>query len=128
MSRSLDRHGQAVPWYTYPAVDFLGRKDFSSKRVLEFGGAQSTRWWAARAREVVTVEEDAAWCSLLRTDLPSNVSLHHIPLDTRTRDVSAIRALLGALGKFDVIVIDGHLRPECGALAFKHLSPRGDPR
>jgi hypothetical protein len=50
--------GTPLPWYTYPAIDFLTQRDFSGKNVLEFGGGQSTLWWSARARSVLTIEED----------------------------------------------------------------------
>src|SRR5947209_1387749 len=43
------RSGEAIPWYTYPAIDFLSQRDFAGKRVLEFGGGQSTIWWSQRA-------------------------------------------------------------------------------
>jgi predicted O-methyltransferase YrrM len=121
----MDGSGHPIPWYTYPAIEFLSRKDFSSKRILEFGGGQSTRWWALRAREVMTIEEDRGWCDSLRPHLPANVSLHHIPLDRHSRDVSQIRDLLSSVEAFDVIVVDGHLRPECGRIAFEHLAQNG---
>lgn len=124
-SLSMDGSGRPIPWYIYPAIEFLSRQDFSSKRVLEFGGGQSTCWWAERTREVVTIEEDARWCDTIRKVAPANVCVHHVPLDTRERNISAIRSLLATLGQFDVIVVHGHLKLECGRLAFEHLAPRG---
>ena len=51
--------GSPTPWYTYPANDFLAQRRFDAKRILEFGGGQSTLWWAARAQSVITIEEDS---------------------------------------------------------------------
>src|SRR5258708_39043915 len=46
--------GTPLPWYTYPAIDFLAQRDFSNCNVLEFGGGQATLLWSARARSVLT--------------------------------------------------------------------------
>src|SRR5665811_522864 len=53
--------GAPIPWYTYPAIDFLSQRNFKGKNILEFGGGQSTHWWADRAETVLTVEEDSEW-------------------------------------------------------------------
>ena len=126
-TRALSPNGHALPWYTYPAIDFLSQRDLRGKRVLEFGGGQSTLWWAQRASEVLTIEEDEAWYRQLLTQVPGNVDLRHVAADTRTRDISAVKAILDAhkAAPFDVIVVDGHLRREATALAFSHLAPTG---
>jgi hypothetical protein len=119
--------GSPLPWYTYPAIDFLAQRDFSERNILEFGGGQSTLWWSERAHSVLTIEDDAAWFARLRRRVGRNVRLHHIPVDHLTRSVAPIRAVLDASGvpSFDVIVIDGHLREELTPLAFGYLSRSG---
>lgn len=119
--------GEALPWYTYPAIDFLAQRSFAGKNVLEFGGGQSTRWWAPRAATVLTIEEDQAWYESLRSTMAPNVSLHHVPADRRTRSIANVLPVVAAspIKKFDVVVIDGHLRKELVALAFDVLAPNG---
>ncbi|MBX9944463.1 MAG: hypothetical protein K2Y40_10325 [Reyranella sp.] len=119
--------GSALPWYTYPAIDFLAQRDFSKCDVLEFGGGQSTLWWSRRARSVLTIEEDPAWAMRIMPQMGANVSLHHVPADYETRDIGPIRDLIaaGPNRKFDVVVVDGHLRRELAALAFELLAPGG---
>ena len=121
------QRGKPLPWYTYPAIDFLTQRDFSGKRVLEFGGGQSTLWWAGRAASILTLEEDESWYRSLKPRVGANVDLHHVAVDHATRTVEPVRALLEAQGsaKFDVIIIDGHLRRELTDLAFRHLAPLG---
>ena len=68
-ARSVDRNGNPIPWYTYPAVDFLGGKDFTGKRVLEFGAGHSTLWWMTRAAEVVGIEGSEAWVRILQNKI-----------------------------------------------------------
>lgn len=119
--------GKPIPWYTYPAIDFLAQRNFDGKNVLEFGGGQSTLWWSSVARSVLTVEEDADWHARLRTQIASNVSLHHVPRDRKNRTILPIKKLLDAnpVQQFDIIVIDGHFRNLLTALAFDYLAPDG---
>lgn len=126
-SRARTASGDPLPWYTYPAIDFLAQRDFAERHVLEFGGGQSTLWWAQRAFRVTTIEEDGAWYRSLRARMPGNVDLHHVPVDRSSRSVEAVRAVLeaGARRTFDVIAIDGHLRRELTAMAFSYLAPGG---
>ena len=58
---AVTRHGDPLPWYTYPAIDFLKDRNYAGKTVLEFGGGQSTLWWATHAASVVTFEASAKW-------------------------------------------------------------------
>lgn len=119
--------GTPLPWYTYPAIDFLAQRDFSTCHVLEFGGGQSTLWWQARARSVLTIEENADWFARIRSQVGPNVSLHHVPVDLATRTVQPIKDLIARhpIQQFDIIVVDGHLRRELTALAFDYLGPLG---
>jgi predicted O-methyltransferase YrrM len=119
--------GDPIPWYTYPAIDFLSQRSFEGRNVLEFGGGQSTLWWSARARSVLTIEEDADWCARLRPQIGRNVTLHHVPVDRATRTIKPIKDTIdaGPVRLFDVIVVDGHLRRELTALAFSYLAPNG---
>jgi predicted O-methyltransferase YrrM len=124
---ACDRTGKAIPWYTYPAIDFLQQRDFRDKAVLEFGGGHSTIWWAARANHVLTIEEDEAWFKRIASAAPTNASVHHLAVDRGTRSIVDIRQLVGKLHPepFDVVVIDGHLRRELVCFALEKLSPSG---
>jgi hypothetical protein len=61
LGRSVDADGNPVPWITYPAIEMLKRMDTRDARVFEYGTGNSSLWWAARAREVVSVEYDPNW-------------------------------------------------------------------
>jgi len=118
--------GRPLPWYTYPAIDFLAQRGFEGRDVLEFGGGQSTLWWQARARSVLTVEGDRDWYQRIVGGMASNVSLHHVPVEPED-SLQQIRTLIArhSTQKFDVIIVDGHRRRELAALAFDYLAPEG---
>jgi hypothetical protein len=118
--KALDARGKPLPWYTYPAIDFLSEVDFSCQSVLEFGAGQSTRWWADRARCVFSVERDALWFETVLKEIgcKPNVELH------LARERSEFAALpMGRI--FDVIVIDGGDRFLCAQASLKMLKTGG---
>lgn len=106
LTRSIvDRNGEPLPWYTYPAIEFLDGLDFSGRRVFEFGAGNSTQWWRRRADEVISVESDAEWFETISKrpwEGRGEIRLAHDP-DEFTfagRDD----------GTFDVVVVDGVIR------------------
>ena len=124
---AVSRSGEPLPWYSYPCVDFLRFRDFSEKSVLEFGGGQSTLWWAKEARLVVTLEGDEAWYSDLVLRVPDNVRVHHVSMASRDTNVAAVQKILAEVSreKYDVIVIDGLYRRELVPIALERLSEDG---
>src|SRR5262245_31531933 len=63
--RSVDAAGRPIPWYTYPAIEYLRQLDLSEKTVFEYGSGNSTLFWAECAARVVTVEDDERWSERL---------------------------------------------------------------
>ena len=119
LGRAVDARGAAIPWYTYPTIEFLRDKDLAGRRVLEWGAGQSTLWWAARSATVVAFESDPTWYRRLRSCIPPNVKLHLVPID-------ASGALTWVADEtFDVIVIDGLDRLRCAELSLPLLSSNG---
>lgn len=110
--------GEPIPMYTYALVEYLRALDFSGVDVAEFGAGESTRFWAARARSVVALENDAGWIEKLRAGAPPNVDLVH------AADMpSAFRALGRSFG---VIVVDCKAnRHDCAVAALERLAPGG---
>lgn len=113
--RAMDRRGRPIPWLTYPALACLDAPAFRGRRVLEFGGGASTLWWAARAAELVTVEEDPAWRDALTRGLarapetvapPAAAGPPRAPAKFQLLATVAQAAALPPAG-FDVVIVDG---------------------
>lgn len=118
-SKAVDNHGVALPWYTYPAIDFLRYKHFSDRSVLEFGSGQSTLWWSERAKTVLSFEDDESWYQSLLKHVPANVRL--ILSDTAGSKVeSEVNGM-----HFDIIVIDGLDRLACAEKSAALLAEDG---
>src|SRR5688572_13130708 len=96
---AVSKDGRPLPWYTYPCIDFLKARSFNDKSVLEFGGGHSTLWWAARAKDVVTIDGNAGWYERLKSQVPANVDLHHVSLSTPDACVSDVEHVLQSKGR-----------------------------
>lgn len=114
---AMDASGNPIPWYTYPTIDFLASKTFDDMTVLEFGGGQSTLWWANRAHRVVTFESDSTWHDRLRQRLPSNVDLRHCRDDLSDAQLPS--------EQFDIVVVDGCDRLKAASKSVDRLKPDG---
>jgi hypothetical protein len=122
---SIDNDGQPVPWFTYPAIEFLGRLDLSDKTVFEYGCGNSTRYWARRAKAVVSVEHVPGFHALIAPQLPRNCELTlRSPAAVYINALAESNRQQGG-GGFDIIVIDGHSRVRCAEHAADHLAPGG---
>jgi len=59
--RSIDAGGEPIPWYTYPAIEYIKQLDFRYKSVFEYGAGNSTIFWSRIADHAVSVEDDEIW-------------------------------------------------------------------
>ena len=120
LGRPVDRNGMALPWLTYPAIEYLEQLDLSKRRVFEFGCGNSTFFWAQRVEAVHSVEHNREWYDLISADAPGNCQLTYAPTEKEYLEV------LGKDGRrWDLIVIDGILRTKCAATVFLSLAPGG---
>ena len=106
--RCLDANGEPIPWYTYPAIEYLDHLDFSGKDVFEYGSGSSTLWWLRKARSVHSVEDDPDWYRRIALAEAAPDRLRYELLTDPHAYVSAL-----ADTQPDVIVIDGNHRPAC---------------
>lgn len=118
--KAVDSSGNCIPWYTYPAIDFLTTMDFSEKAVLEFGAGHSTVWWSQRAKSVLSIEEDRVWFNYLRSKLETRPNVELVL--SADNDEYANRPL-GR--KFDIIIIDGGPRNRCAESALSCINVGG---
>ena len=123
--KAVSRKGEPLPWYTYPCIHLLGYREFSGKKILEFGGGQSTLWWAARADEVITFEGDREWHAELSKLIPKNVQLHLVSTQDKEAFLADVKGVIEGRGTFDVIIIDSAYRKDLVSIALALLAPNG---
>lgn len=119
-----DAQGNPLPWYTYPAIDFLRGLDTTGMRVFEYGCGFSTLFWASKALSVVSVDDDKLWVEKVSSTMPANVSLNLV--QDAPRYIDAINDIaIGRGESFDIVIIDAKHRYETARSAVSHVAPGG---
>lgn len=119
-ARPVRANGSWVPWYTYPATEYLAHFDWSESAIFEYGAGASSLFWAARARRVSSVDRDADWVRRLEPLASSNLRLL-----LRTGRREYVGAIQEGGDTFDLVIIDGNWRHDCVQASIDRLNPRG---
>lgn len=116
----VDREGKPLPWYTYPAIEYLMQLDLKNKTVFEFGSGNSSLFWAARAKRVISVENDPAWYRQVMKSVPPNLDLR-----LRESPEDYVRCITEENLRYDLVVVDGIVRSRCARAALSRLADGG---
>ena len=120
--RSVDQTGAPIPWFSYPAIEFLCRRVRPEMRVFEYGCGASTSWWAGKVASVVACEHDEAWYRQVAARVPRQAELHYVPLVYGGEYCQMIQKYHE---EFDVVVIDGRDRVNCAQNSIGALNTGG---
>lgn len=118
--RPLDRQGNPIPWYTYPAIEFLRNLQLDSCRVFEYGAGNSSLFWAQRVKQVVAVENDPSWADEVRARNVSNLMVI-----TAVDKEDYVKTPVAVGGVFDILIVDGRYRTDCAAIAVDLVTDQG---
>ena len=120
LKQCVDASGNPIPWYTYPAIEYLNQLDLTDKHVFEYGSGHSTIFWSSRCKSLTSVEHDEHWYHQIRGRLPESVSYH------LKQEIPDYVDLINSLDqKFDIIIIDGAHRLDCAIAALPNLKSSG---
>ncbi len=117
----IDRDGNPLPWYTYPAIEYLRQFDYKDKKVFEFGCGFSSLFWALRAQKVVSVEDKEEWFARWQKEFNAD----NLEILLRDEGEGYEKAIFEKEEKYDVIVVDGKRRAECCKTAVEKLNQKG---
>jgi hypothetical protein len=115
-SSSINERGEPIPWYTYPAIEFLNQFDFSDKKVFEFGSGNSSLYWSERCLSLISIEHDQDWFNKTKNNIRSNQRLF-----LRNNKDEYVKSINEFESEFDIIIIDGLYRQDC-AKEIKNLN------
>ncbi len=118
--RPVDEYGQPIPWYTYPAIEFIRSLDLKNCRVFEYGCGNSSMFWAKQAAEVFAVENDTGWAQKVRDLLIPNLVVFEA-----VDNEQYIQMPFEVGGTFDIVVVDGRNRRACAAIACRVVNQAG---
>lgn len=116
----IDAEDNPIPWYTYPAIEYIKQLDFSKSIVFEFGSGNSSIFWSRESQKVTSVENNSDWYKKVLKNKPKNLNLLF-----REEKKSYLNSILEFKNHFDVIVIDGSYRDACCKNALKKIKENG---
>lgn len=116
----VDSANAKIPWYTYPAIEYLDNIDFSDKVIFEFGSGNSSAYWARKSRFVYSVEHNKEWYKKNKHEMAQNQAI-----ELCENEECYLDAMNKIPEKIDVIVIDGIYREKCAKLVHDHLAEDG---
>ena len=118
---SIDANGRPIPWYTYPAIEYLSNLDLSQKRVFEYGSGNSSLWWATRCQEILAIESDREWYNKVNAIKPSiGGAFRGYRLCEDMEAYVKHHDIVNA----NIVIIDGTFRTNCAAFFLsKMLEP-----
>jgi hypothetical protein len=118
----VDAAGNPKPWLTFTATQFLKEKLNNTLELFEYGGGNSTLFWAGLCKHVTTVEHDREWYESLLIKKPGNVQIYFQELKY---DGDYCRYPNSLNKKFDVVIVDGRDRLNCCKASVACLSDVG---
>lgn len=105
-----DKDGRYIPWFTYPAYEFINSLDLKNKTVFEWGSGHSTVYWSKKCKSVTSVEDNKEWYEKISRFLNRCKNVNLIFSKDKEEYLDSIKA---ANFSYDLIIIDGSYRIEC---------------
>lgn len=116
----VDKNGNPIPWYTYPAIEYIKQLDFSGRVVFEYGSGNSTLFWSKNSHQVISIENERQWY-----EKTSQYASKNIALKLQIDETAYIEEITKHEQNFDVIIVDGSYRYKCAQVAIKKLNSGG---
>lgn len=117
--KSVDADGLPLPWFTYPAIEYLKQLDLKEKSILEWGTGNSTKFFASRCKDILSIEDNEEWYNYIKTELPINAK----SILASVEEYEKIP--LNIDRKYDIIIVDGIKRSECLNVSLSILNESG---
>lgn len=121
-SKPIDKKGNPIPWFSYPAVEFLSERISKEMKVFEFGSGNSTLFFSKRVNQVVSAEHSKDWYDKISKQTPQNSKIIYTKAEHPNEYLDALKM---CNQKFDIIIVDGIYRNECLAESISYLSDGG---
>lgn len=135
---SQDSQGSALPWMTYPFIEFILKKLQPHHKIFEFGSGSSTLFFAPKVQKIVALESNKKWHEIMQIKLgeigAKNVELVLMEdaLENPTYENFAQNYATNSKNfapdlqnNFDFIIIDSLKRFSCAKNSIEAIKPDG---
>jgi hypothetical protein len=116
---AIDSYGNPIPWYTYPAIEYLKQIDMQHYDVFEWGSGNSSLFFSERCHSVISIESNPEWFEYVSKNKSANQT---VIFSEKADYVEKIKSFNK---KFDIIIIDDILRYQCAQIAQNYLNVGG---
>lgn len=114
----IDQRDEPIPWMPYCFIDFIEPRLSRDLSIFEFGSGNSTRYFAERVNDIVSVEHNDKWFNKIEPELPKNATLYHRSGDEYIQEIKQH-------GEFDIVIIDGKRRVDSVKNSLDSLTNSG---
>jgi protein-L-isoaspartate O-methyltransferase len=110
---------EPIPWFTYPAIEYISQLNLTEKNVLEWGSGNSSLFFSKISNSVTSIEDNMEWYKRVSLNKGANHEVIHAEADNYAGLPLSLER------KFDIVVIDGIRRDECAKVALEVLAEGG---
>lgn len=119
LKQAIDAESNPIPWFTYPAFEFISQFSLQQKSVFEWGSGNSSLYFLPRCKRLVSVESNQEWYNKVKGLTTSKHEMILSTLDNYALEITRIGL------KFDLIIVDGDRRFDCCVKAVEFLNKGG---
>lgn len=106
LGRPVDNKLEPIPWWTFPAIDFLNQFNFKNEVIFEYGPGNSTFWFIKKeCKKIISIENEESWFQELKATKKNNQEL--LFRETKEEYFNTVLDF-----DFTVLIIDGKWRRE----------------
>ena len=123
---------EAIPWISYPAVDYLRKIVKPETRVFEWGSGGSTIFFALLGARVSSMESSLSWKKIIDEGLQKQpeevlrrIDMRFVPAEESPQKMQEYIDEVAKGGPWDLILVDGWERVRCIETARAHTAPGG---
>jgi hypothetical protein len=120
--KPVDKANNPIPWFSYPANEFLFERLNNKTIVFEFGSGNSTLFFAERVNQIISVEHNKDWYDRISKQAPANSKIIYAKADHSNEYLDVLKM---TNQKFNIIIVDGIYRNECLFESVSFLSDNG---
>ena len=112
---SINADRLPIPWYTYPAIEYLDNFNLTNLSVLEYGSGNSSLYYLRKGATVTSVEDDKDWYDKIKCEvIQDGFTYVFAPSESEYVQRSEIDSA-------DIIVIDGSYRTDCANFTISKI-------
>jgi len=109
-----DEDSNHLPWFTYPAIQYLKQLDLSNSTIFEWGSGNSSIFFSRRCKQITSIENDHEWFLFATENKNENQEILYLT------DENAYTTSMDK--NYDIAIVDGSHRNQCVEKSIEFLS------